>query len=89
MKKPNAFLTKVAEQQRQTNRALIAHAIDRDWKVWTIVLNRSLGLGRKRLKQLEIEAKAVYDEYIGDLDCDTEYADEKLDRAVKQIMKEI
>lgn len=84
----NAYAKKLQIQKIMREKELVQFAIQRDWDIWTIVLNRELGIGRDRLKRLQDVANKVYDEYVDSIETDAEYAETKLAAAVRQIMGE-
>ncbi len=81
---------KRVEQEKDVVRNLdmLKYAIQRDCDIWTVALNNTLGLGRKRLARVIAEVNALYGDYAHCLGADAEYADTVLARRVAQIMGE-
>ena len=87
MAKVNAYLAKREAQRHIENQALIKTAINRDWDILRIVLNRDFGFGKKRLNRVTTAMSKMYDQYVdAATTADWVYADEIFDREVRKIM---
>lgn len=72
-----------------TQKEVVRHTLDIDWRAWIVALNDEHGHGRKRLSRTLQRVNRIYSEYNrAQTEGDLEYAEAILDRRVLQIMGE-